>query len=137
MEQAHDAVGGSDTRAPRILDAPELRFDLAAELAALRGEPGYADFGRTSKTLARSGPLRIVLTVARAGVELGGAPDGDGPVAIQVLDGRLATSSATAGAPLGAGTLAWFGQAGPWAVRVEEDAALLLSVAETDEGTGR
>jgi hypothetical protein len=129
MHDTQETVGGSDTREPRVLDAPELRFDLAAELQGLRAEPGYADFGRSSKTLARSGPLRIVLTAARAGVEVGGAPDGDGPVAVQVLEGRVSTSGGTALAPLGAGALAWFGQAGPWAVRVDEDAALLLAVA--------
>ena len=128
---------GSDTRDPRVLDAPELRFDLAAEIRALRGEPGYADFGRTAKTLARSGPLRIVLTAARAGTELGGAPEVDGPVTMQVLEGRVSTSGGAALAPLGAGGLAWFGEAGTWAVRVDEDAALLLAVAGSDEEAPR
>jgi hypothetical protein len=137
MTDTHDAVHGSDTRPARALDGTELRFDLAGEIRDLRAEPGYRQFGRTSKTLARSGPLRLVLTAARAGVELGGAPDGDGPLAVQVLDGRVSTSAGSARDPLSGGTLAWFGQAGPWGLRVDEDAALLLAIAGGDEEDDR
>ena len=133
MNDTHDAVHGSDTRPARALDGAELRFDLPGEIRDLRAEPGYRDFGRSSKTLARSGPLRLVLTVARAGVELGGAPVGDGPLSVQVLDGRVSTSGGAARDPLSSGTLAWFGHAGPWALRVEEDAALLLAIAGGQE----
>jgi hypothetical protein len=132
MDTTHEAVGGSSTRDARVLDAPELRFDLARELEALRAEPGYADFGRSSKTLARSGPLRLVLTAARRGVEVGGAPEADGPVAVQVLAGRVSAAGDMAG-PLGAGELAWFGTDAPWAVRADEDAALLLAIAGDDD----
>lgn len=131
----HETTGGSDTREPRALDAPELTFTLADELARLRDEPGYADFGRSSKTLARSGPLRVVLTAARSGVRVG-AETAEGPLAIQVLEGRVtggrAGEAADAGGTIGAGGLAWFGAGGPWGVRVDEDAALLLTVAGDD-----
>ena len=102
--------------------------------SATRAEPGYGEFGRSSKTLARSGSLRLVLTAARAGVELGGAPDGNGPLAVQVLDGRVSTSGGVARDPLSDGDpRVWFGHEGPWGLRVDEDAALLLAIAGGDE----
>lgn len=132
MDQPIPMTSGSDTREPRILTAPELTFDLRRELEQLRDEPGYADFGRSSKTLARSGPLRIVLTAAREGIEVG-AFEAEGPVAVQVLEGRL-SDDRDGGLGFGPGSLIWFGAGGSWAVRVDEDAALLLSVAGHDDG---
>src|SRR3954468_22714752 len=77
----NEQTGGTETRESRSLNEPLMAFDLASELEALRAEPAYRDNGRTSKTLARSGPLRLVLTAVRAGSELG-AEQPDGPVAV-------------------------------------------------------
>lgn len=132
MHETTETTSGSDTREPRALDAPELTFELREELDRLRAEPGYAQFGRSSKTLARSGPLRVVLTAARAGVEVG-AFEAEGPVAVHVLAGRV-TGGKGDGAEYGAGSLIWFGAGGSWAVRIDEDAALLLAVAGNDDG---
>lgn len=129
----HDTTSGSDTREPRALDAPEIGFDLAAELDALRAEAGYTDFGRTSKTLARSGPLRLVLTAVRAGSDVGAAL-AEGPIAIQVLEGEIAGTRDGSEDHFAAGTVAWFSAGGAWSVRAERDAALLLSVAADDRG---
>jgi hypothetical protein len=144
----NERTGGSDTRAPRTLDAPLLAFDLASELEALRAEPEYREHGRTSTTLARSGPLRLVLTAVRAGTELG-AERPDGPVAVEVLEGRVAADSgarstgsgdASDGAEaetLSAGSVAWFRGDEAWHLRVDDDGALLLSVVGNDDGLGR
>jgi hypothetical protein len=136
-----ERTGGSDTRQPRALDAPLMAFDLASELEALRAEPEYRDNGRTSKTLARSGPLRLVLTAAKAGTELG-ADQPDGPVAIEVLEGRVAAGGGSSGGDgssesLRAGSVAWFGGDAGWHLRVDDDGALLLSVVGDDDGLGR
>ena len=72
-----------------------------------------------------------MLTAARRGIELGGAPDGDGPLAMHVLEGRVSAAGDATG-PLEAGEIAWFGTGAPWAVRIDEDAALLLAIAGDD-----
>ncbi len=148
---------GSDTREPRPLNAPLLAFDLSSELDALRSEPEYREYGRSSKTLARSGPLRLVLTAVRAGTELG-ADRPDGPVAVEILEGRVAAdgrsgapgasdqgagggAASTGGTPpteqLAAGSVAWFGGDQAWHLRMDDDGALLLSVVGDDDGLGR
>jgi len=135
----NEHTGGSGTRESRPLDAPLMAFDIASELQALRAEPAYRDNGRTSKTLARSGPLRLVLTAVRAGTELG-AERPDGPVAVEVLEGRLAADGGggrEGGRQLGAGSVAWFGGDRAWHVRMDDDGALLLSVVGDDDGLGR
>ena len=136
MDHTNEAVGGSDTRPARLLDAPELQFRLAEELDRLRAEPEYSASGRSSMTLSRSGPLRVVLTAASAGTQIGGAPGSPGPLAVQVLQGRA--SYATDREPLEAGTLAWFGTGAPWAMHVDEEAGLLLTFpGEGDDPAGR
>jgi hypothetical protein len=136
----NEQTGGSETRDSRSLDEPVMAFDLRSELEALRAEAAYRDNGRTSKTLARSGPLRLVLTAVRAGTELG-AERPDGPVAVEVLEGRVAADGgadgATEGRQLGAGSVAWFGGDRAWHLRADDDGALLLSVVGDDDGLGR
>ena len=131
----HETTSGSGTRAARALNATEMTFDLAAELGALRVEPGYTDFGRSSRTLARSGPLRMVLTAVRAGTDLG-AQVAEGPLAIHVLEGEITSRRDGTEDSLAAGTVAWFSAGGAWSVRAERDAALLLSVAGNDDAAG-
>jgi hypothetical protein len=133
MHDTTESTGGSATREPRVLDAPELTFELGDALDQLRAEPGYRDFGRSSVTLARSGPLRMVLTAAQRGVELG-AFEAEGPVAVHVLEGSV-TGGRADGGTYGPGALIWFGAGGSWAIRVDEDAALLMAVSG-DAGAG-
>jgi hypothetical protein len=118
---------GSDTRAPRTLDDAVMTFDVSAEADRLRGEPRYHDFGRSSKTLGKAHGFSLVLTTARAGVDLGAA-DADAPMAIHVLEGGLRVDREGDGTPLGPGSVAWLGSPG-WSVVVIEDAVLLLSAA--------
>lgn len=129
----HETTSGSDTRDARTLNAPGMAFDLAAELEVLRNEPGYTDFGRSSRTLARSGPLRLVLTAVRAGTDLG-AQVAEGPLAIHVLEGNITSRRDGTDTSLAAGTVAWLSAGGAWSVRALRDAALLLSVAGDDGG---
>ncbi len=132
MDRIHaTTTSGSDVRDPRILDAPELTFNVENELERLRAESGYSEFGRTSITLARSGPLRVVLTAAREQVEIG-AFEADGPVLVQVLEGTVTDPGG--GVRYGAGSLIWFSKGGAWSIRADSDAALLLSVANPDAG---
>lgn len=120
-------TGGSDSRDARALDAPVLGFDLARELEHLRGERGYDEFGRSSKTLAKGGNLRLVLTAARSGVRLG-EDDAEAPLAVHVLEGRVRVDRDGEALELDAGSVGWLGEGPGWALEAADDAAVLLSV---------
>jgi hypothetical protein len=126
-------TGGSDTREARPLNDPVMGYDLAGELAHLRAEPGYREFGRSSKTLGKGTNVRLVLTAARAGVDLGSSI-AEAPMAIQVLEGGLRVDRAGDGTPFGPGSAIWFAGDGGWAVEILEDAALLISIGRPDAG---
>ena len=130
-----DMTSGSDSREARTLDDPVMGFELDREVDLLRREPGYGDFGRSSKTLGKGPNFRLVLTAARAGVEIGNE-DAEAPMAMQVLAGRVAVDRAGAGATFGPGCAIWFAEGGGWAVRVQEDAALVLSIGWPSATTG-
>jgi hypothetical protein len=131
----NETTSGSDTREARTLDDPVMGFDLLREVQLLRAEPGYAQFGRSSKTLGKGPNFRLVLTAARTGVDLGNE-DAEAPMAIQVLEGGVRVDRAGDGLPFGAGSAIWFAEGGGWAVEVIEDAALLLSIGWPGADTG-
>lgn len=122
-----DMTSGSDSREPRTLDDPVMGFELDREADLLRQEPGYAEFGRSAKTLGKGPNFRLVLSAARAGTALGNE-DAEAPMAMQVLTGAVTVDRAGAGLRFGAGSAIWFAEGGGWAVRVEDDAVLLLSI---------
>lgn len=130
----NDTTSGSGSREARALDDPVMGFELAREVALLREEPGYGQFGRSSKTLGKSPHFRLVVTAARAGAAIGNE-EADDAMAIQVLDGSVTVDRAGAGMAFGPGTAIWFAEGEDWSVRVERDAALLLSIGwpGTDE----
>ena len=123
----NDTTSGSGSREARALDDPVMGFELAREVALLREEPGYGQFGRSSKTLGKSPHFRLVVTAARAGASIGNE-EADDAMAIQVLDGSVTVDRAGAGMAFGPGTAIWFAEGEDWSVRVERDAALLLSI---------
>lgn len=139
VEQLKDTTSGSDTRQSRPLHGPLMTFDLAPEIEQLRAEPSWASFGRSSKTLAKASGFRVVLSVVRAGVELGDQ-DARAPLAVQVLQGSVSAGRGGERALISTGGLAWLSEGAGWAVKAEEDAALLLSVnwpEERAEPSGR
>ena len=123
----NDITSGSDSREARALDDPVMGFELDREVALLREEPGYAEFGRSSKTLGKSEHLRVVVTAARAGTDLGD-DETEAAMAIQVLAGTVTGGRAGGGMRFGPGSAIWVAEGEGWAVRVEEDAALVLSL---------
>ncbi len=127
-----DTTSGSGSREARTLDDPVMGFELQREVALLREEEGFAHFGRTSKTLGKSRHLRLVLTAARAGAAIGNE-DAEDAMAIQVLDGTVTVDRGGTGMPFGPGTAIWFAAGEEWTVRVDRDAALLMSFGWPDE----
>jgi hypothetical protein len=122
-----DMTSGSDSREPRTLDDPVMGFELDREVGLLRGEPGYGQFGRSSKTLGKGANFRLVLTAARAGVDIGNE-DAEASMAVQVLAGSVSVDRAGSAMRFDAGSAIWLAEGGGWGIRVEEDAALLLSI---------
>jgi quercetin dioxygenase-like cupin family protein len=123
----NNTTSGSDSREARTLDDPVMGFELDREVAVLRQEPGYAQFGKASKTLGKGPHFRLVVTAARAGTTIGNE-DSDDALAIQVLEGTVTVDRGGAGMAFGRGTAIWFAEGGDWSVRVERDAALVLSI---------
>jgi hypothetical protein len=123
----NDLTSGSDSREARTLDDPVMGFELDREIALLREEPGYSQFGRSSKTLGKSRHFRLVATAARAGTDLGNE-DAEAAMAIQVLAGAVTVDRAGAGMRFGPGCAIWIAEGEDWSLRVEEDAALVLSI---------
>ena len=123
----NETTSGSDSREARALDDPVMGFELAREVALLRAEPGYEQFGRSSKTLGKSPHFRLVVMAARAGTAIGNE-QADDAMAIHVLDGNVTADHDGAGMAFGPGTAVWFAEGRDWSVRVERDAALLLSI---------
>ena len=130
-----DVTSGSDSREARTLDDPVMGFELDREVDLLRREPGYEEFGRSSKTLGKGANFRLVLTAARSGIEIGNE-DAEAPMAVQVLSGSVTVDRAGDGMPFAAGSLVWFAEGGGWAVRIDEDAALVLSIGWPGAQTG-
>lgn len=118
----------------RRLAGPMLSFDLAEQVAQLRSDPSYARTGRLGRTLAKSGRLRLVLTVLEGGVEIG-THHADGPMTIQALEGRISFRVAGEGHELGAGQVLYFGSGEAQQIRATERTALLLTLSVLDEGS--
>jgi quercetin dioxygenase-like cupin family protein len=121
----------SPERAAQRLTGPALRFDLAAELEGLRGEPAWARFDRNAKTLAKDGGVRVVLTTLKRGATLD-EHRVSAPVVVQTLQGhlRLHLAEPDAGAlDLPAGHLALLQPGIGHRVEALEESALLLTVA--------
>jgi hypothetical protein len=128
-------TGGSDTREARGLDDPVMGYDLVREAELLRAEPGYRQFGRSSKTLGKDDHFRLVLTTARTGVDIGN-DDAEAAMAITVLEGGIRVDRAGDGLPFGTGSVVWFAGGGGWSVEIIEDAAILLSIGWPGAITG-
>lgn len=120
-------TSGSDEREARPLDDPLMSFDLSDDVERLRGESGYADFGRSSVTLGKSDHVRMVLTALRKGEGLGNEHT-DAAIAMEVLDGEVRVGRGGTGPTFSAGNAVWIGEGGPWEVSATEDAALLLTL---------
>ena len=73
---------------------------------------------------------------ARAGTEIGNE-SADDAMAIQVLEGGVTVERAGDGMAFGPGAAIWFAEGEDWAVRIERDAALVLSIGWPGDGANR
>lgn len=125
-------TSGSDTRQPRQLHPAIQTFDLAAEVEALRNESAWTEHGRVAKTLAKAPTYRLVLSLVRAGGEVGD-DNTWGPLTLQVVSGSVLAGRGTDSHPVAAGGVAWFAEGPGWSARAETESALLLGITWPEE----
>lgn len=113
---------------PHSLDAPLMTFDLTTLIAEMKAEPTWQAASRNAITLLKDHGLRVVLVVMRAGSVIA-SHRAQGPITIQVLDGRLSLTVGTRGVPLGSGGLLTLAAGAAHDVRALDDSAFLLTVA--------
>jgi quercetin dioxygenase-like cupin family protein len=121
----------------RPLTGPHLTFDLAGQIRELRAEEAYGRSGRGGRTLAKHGPLRLILVVLARGVEVG-THLAESPMTLQPLEGRLRYRVNGEPFEIGAGEVLYFGPGHAQDIRALEDTSLLLTITRegTGEGTG-
>jgi quercetin dioxygenase-like cupin family protein len=113
----------------RSLAGPMLTFRLADQIAELRGEDTYRRSGRSGRTLAKSGRLRVVLTVLSPGT-LVGTHQAESPMTVQVLEGRIRFRMDATEHTLEAGELLYFGAGDAHDIRADgEETAFLLTLS--------
>ena len=118
----------------RPLAGPMLSFELAEQIAQLRADPSYARTGRLGRTLAKSGRLRLVLTVLESGVEVE-THHADAPMTIQPLEGAIRYQVGGQEHALRKGQVLYFGSGEAQQIRATERTALLLTLSVLDEGS--
>ena len=133
MTAAH-RTSGTGRRVARALTGESPIFRLADEVRELRQDLGRASGGRSGKTLAKAGGLRVTLVVLEAGVAL--EPEAAaGGASVQVLDGRLRVRIDGDEWELAPGDLVALGHNVREPVRAIEPSAFLVTVA-WPEGAG-
>lgn len=109
---------------------PVDRFDLVAELAALRAITPTAVPHHVAKTLSRTSSLRLVLIAMDAGAKLA-EHVAEGMIAIHVIEGRVRLQVPGSDVDLPAGALATVERDVKHGVEAIEKSGLLLSIAWT------
>ncbi len=133
MAHAH-ATSGSPLRDARPLSGQGLRYVLDDERRELADQLGRTTAGRTAKTLAKAGTLRVTLVRLRGGTTVD-AESVAGEASVHVLDGRLALHAEGHVLELGPGEIAILSQNLREPVRALEDSTFLVTVA-WQEGAG-
>lgn len=134
LPEQTDWTHGSDERGPRPLTESLMAFDLRQEIAALREEPAWTEGDRNARTLVKSAGIRLLLASLRESAEIH-EQHGEGPVSIQMLEGRATLRAAGAEVALETAALASIGAGRPWSLRADSQSAVLVTFAWT-EGAG-
>ncbi len=119
-------VGSSQTT-ERSLDRPVMALDLRAILGSMKQEATWQTARRNAMTLVKQPILRVVLVALQAGAEVG-AHETEGPVTVQMIEGRLGIHVGDEQLDLGAGQLLVIAPNLVHSMRAESDAAFLLTL---------
>jgi quercetin dioxygenase-like cupin family protein len=112
----------------RSLTGPMLTFDLQQQLAELRGEEAYQRSGRSGRTLAKSGRMRLVLVAMVPGNVIG-THQADSPMTVHVIGGHIRYRSAEGEHQLRQGQVLFFGPGDAHDITAVEESALLLTLS--------
>jgi quercetin dioxygenase-like cupin family protein len=112
----------------RPLSGPMMTFDLDEHLRELRGEESYQRSGRSGRTLAKSGRMRLVLVAMAPGNEIG-THQADSPMTVHVLGGHIRYRGEVGEEDLRAGQVLFFGPGDAHDIRAVEESALLLTLS--------
>jgi len=115
----------------RALTGPNLTFDLADQIADLRGDENYGRTGRVGRTLVKAGALRLTLVVLAKGVEVG-THQAESPMTLQPVEGRLRYRVGDEESEIGRGEVLFFGPGHAQDIRALADTALLLTITGAD-----
>jgi quercetin dioxygenase-like cupin family protein len=121
------------SKVPSPLDFASLNlqpFDVRSLAEELLDSAGAAQDGRSSRTLAKSKALTVVLTVLRAGHTLE-EHAASGPVTVVALSGAVTFSSpqeSTSAAVLSPGHILMMGGGEKHRVRADEDSTFLIII---------
>ncbi|RYD52201.1 MAG: hypothetical protein EOP52_08500 [Sphingobacteriales bacterium] len=111
----------------RPLDADTIYISLNDRLAQLKSEPAWQDRDRTAITLVHHPRLRVVLLTLHKDA-LMETHTADGPVTIQVLEGRLAIGMNEQSYELQPGEVLVIDDQIPHSVQALDEAAFLLTM---------
>lgn len=110
------------------LDAPLLTFDLPDLVRRIKSQEGWRKAGRNTIPLFKTDRMRGVLLALSAGTAIS-SHRADGPITLQVLEGRIRFSAESRTVTLGRGQLLTLQAGLPHAVEAEEESVFLLTVA--------
>jgi quercetin dioxygenase-like cupin family protein len=133
MTESH-VTTGTAARESRSLGGPGLHFSLDEERREAARQLAGASGGRTAKTLAKTGSLRVTLVVAAAGTNID--PEAAaGEAMIQVLDGQIDLEVDGNRMQLGPGELVVLSENLREPIRAVQESAFLVTIA-WPEGAG-
>lgn len=114
------------------LEIPVRVLQFASEIAQLKREPGWQHGNRLAKTLAKEGPLTVVLSVMRAGARAQ-EHRAAGPVTLQCLEGTLRLHHAGHPLELVAGEMVVLDAGIPHSHEALTDCTVLLTLASAEQ----
>jgi len=112
----------------RPLAGPMLTFDLEQLVAELRAEEPYERSGRSGRTLAKAGRMRLVL-IAMAEGNIIATHQADSPMTLHVLKGELQFRTDGGDHSLGQDELLFFGPGDAHDIRAIRPSALLITIS--------
>ena len=116
----------------RPLAGEQLVFDLAGQIREMRHDDDYVRGGRIGRTLVKTGPIRLTLTLLDDGVEVS-THHAETPMTLQVLEGGIRYRIEDEDFTLTQGQVLFFGPGHAREIRALGRTALLLTI--TGDGT--
>lgn len=111
------------------MQLPVRRLHFASAIAMLKREPAWAHGNRLARTLAKEGPLAVVLSPMKAGASTQ-EHRAEGPITAQCLEGRLRLHAGGHPLDLVAGEMVVFDGGIPHLDEALTDCAVLLTMTQ-------